>query len=80
MPDDDLHRIRLLHTVDHFSRLKAYSGIAPRRLLVVDEELVDAMVRDHLLEARSAASGRRGCLVQGLALTQEGRQHLLPRP
>lgn len=76
MRDDNPHCIRLLDTVDRFCRIKAYSGVAPRRMFLLDEDLVDSLVQDRLLEVKDVLHGPHGVMVQGVSLTAEGRRRM----
>lgn len=64
----------LLNLVHAFSRLSAYEGVMPRRLLVLDADLVDEMIRNKLLEARRVRLGRAHLPQEGVALTRLGRR------
>jgi hypothetical protein len=64
----------LLHLVHAFSRLTAYAGVMPRRLLVLDLDLVEEMVRNKLLERKRVRFGRTALPQEGVALTSLGRR------
>ena len=64
----------LLNLVNAFSSLATYEGVMPRRLLVLDADLVDEMVRNKLLETRRVNLGRPYLPQEGVTLTRLGRR------
>lgn len=70
----------LLDLVHAFSRLPVYGGAMPSRLLVLDADLVEEMVRNRLLEKKRLNPSRTMLSQDGVALTQIGRRLVdLPR-
>lgn len=67
-------QFELLHLVHAFSRLTHYQGIMPRRLLVLDLDLVDELVRNKLLETKLVRYGRAAVPQEGVSLTRIGRR------
>ena len=67
-------QFELLHLVHAFSQLPAYGGAMPRRLLILDADLVEEMVRNRLLEKKRVSPGRTMLPQDGVALTQLGRR------
>ena len=67
-------QFELLHLVHAFSRLPYYSGVMPRRLLVLDLDMVEEMVRNNLLETKSVRLGCGAVPQEGVALTRLGRR------
>ncbi len=67
-------QFELLHLVHAFSRLAHYQGVMPRRLLALDLDLVDEMVRNKLLETRTVRCGRAAVPQEGVVLTRIGRR------
>lgn len=64
----------VLDLVHAFSRLPAYGGAMPRRLLVLDADLVEEMLRNRLLEKKRVSLARTLLLQDGVALTRLGRR------
>lgn len=66
----------VLALVAQFSRMKAYSGVMPCRLLATDREEVDQLVHNKLLERKSVRMGGQPFHSEGVALTPLGRRTL----
>ena len=67
-------QFELLNLVHAFSRLPVYEGVMPRRLLVLDADLVDNLIRNKLLEAKSVRLDRAMLPQEGVCLTRLGQR------